>query len=967
MNFDDWNKALLEHHFNPANADRPVFLWINDTTLAEIGEHIGGVNGLLQAVRVGPNWCPNYDVENLGDTARVLRTHRLRNYPANGNPNITIDYLLNINHTPAYLPILAVLVYAASINGHGYYAEVCQLLGIEHGLFDGNTLNTINQCLFDDLAMWSEIHPEFGRFQNIGLGGYNILKYVRGQSILSPLDLNHTHRVLQQLHCRPGVALDINRQNQVYRTLQANRYLHATFTDALQLPNYEEVIKTILSQICEDWDGSIGTNEVGYPQADWFVEVNNAGMWSIGLALHHQRGNYSPFINFAGVRWTWTHAFDAYGTSYFRPQNHDGMVILQIIDSCDICIRAQNNEVKTIARFQAVDDFVIFERGHFGDGRQLIVAMECPLDDYFLLVKHQRLMNGPLAVLYNFPNSDPRQSFPQDWRLRYIQVGQLEDNNVQNILRANIPAIRRQPLSIKFVGGISRRQFGTRVYLPNEWPDIFVYASYGGEVHADGLDLQELPRQVFEQNNQHASASYRVFKIVQVYAPERAVYSISAGEQTKILRTIPDSTLVIAQNWSVNQYGGVFTNNNFFENLPSGYLNGLEQIPPQHVYRIVQRQTFIFVQNVVTNFLNILGALGNLSTLDARIQFENWNVDNPWQYVRLLHSCGNLEIITDVKGRWGRFVAIAPQIYRIGLGGANPQTEIWGITGTLRNQHWEFLSTIQAVTNGGVTVHEYPNDNDEQALPQIVLVGDILAYQNYFTAVDITIVDSASAEGLMLWSETLQSVLEHYINIGLEGGPNLHQVMDLEYFDPMQSKWYLNPAGYLSMQLLRYTDTQTGSHTVHQVRNTVNNLYTFAFVRDRYWGVWLTYNRALNDLQNMGLDVPYLMTLNYDRQNQILWIPYHMDFPVLLRRALILSSGRHPLIVQLKKLDVPFFTAQSNCLRYTLQNISTVYDQTLENNLFRRWIAYRNVPDRLVGLLAAKLICSIHNMQTIIQ
>jgi hypothetical protein len=129
--FVAWNELLLAEFFSPASRDEDVWLRATRDELDSFGLHLGGAQGLVDAVASGAPWLPG-GLPNCADAARILVEQRRQPLSSSSyrDPGTSIPWYAGAR-APTYLPILALWVLAASgrqLEG-GFYAEVGELLG----------------------------------------------------------------------------------------------------------------------------------------------------------------------------------------------------------------------------------------------------------------------------------------------------------------------------------------------------------------------------------------------------------------------------------------------------------------------------------------------------------------------------------------------------------------------------------------------------------------------------------------------------------------------------------------------------------------------------------------------------------------------------------------------------------------------------------------------------------------------
>jgi hypothetical protein len=167
-----WNDALAGHYFRPEAAGQPIWLYVTDDVIGELGSQRSstGVPDFVSAVKIGPPWC----------TANGLCQRALQAFE--GWRNRGLDY-------PPYIGYLGLFVLAAGLEGdfarHAYYPRLRVLLG-EVG--DGALPSFARMLeLWDDLERWStqDKRGSLGLFEARIVGGHIHVGLPIAQTILS--------------------------------------------------------------------------------------------------------------------------------------------------------------------------------------------------------------------------------------------------------------------------------------------------------------------------------------------------------------------------------------------------------------------------------------------------------------------------------------------------------------------------------------------------------------------------------------------------------------------------------------------------------------------------------------------------------------------------------------------------------------------------------------------------------------
>ena len=166
-----WNDAIASRFFNPDRAGEPVYLFVTQEVLAEIGQQLGqSPDEFVAAVRAGPS-----DVTRSGHCQRALQV-------AGGWRDRGYAY-------PPYIAYLALFVLAAGHEGdfdpRDYYPRLWDLLGEPRS----GTPPSFDRMweLWQDLEEWSmhDRHEELGVFEARIVGGKDLIGFPLAQTVLT--------------------------------------------------------------------------------------------------------------------------------------------------------------------------------------------------------------------------------------------------------------------------------------------------------------------------------------------------------------------------------------------------------------------------------------------------------------------------------------------------------------------------------------------------------------------------------------------------------------------------------------------------------------------------------------------------------------------------------------------------------------------------------------------------------------
>lgn len=239
-----WNDALTARFFHPGVEGVPVYFFVTEDVITEVGRTIGqGYEDFLVSVRDGPR-----GVTRLGHCQRALQV-------ADGWRDRGFEY-------PPYVAYLAVFVLAGGHEGdfapQAYYPRLWGLLGEDRT----GTLPSFDRMLelWDDLEQWS-VHDqggELGVFEARIIGGKIHVGLPLAQTILTETERGALPRVFADAELDPGRAASTR---ELRRALAVHGKAHLRPLTMRALESRSEAFQeALLDAVAEDfsgWDGSV--------------------------------------------------------------------------------------------------------------------------------------------------------------------------------------------------------------------------------------------------------------------------------------------------------------------------------------------------------------------------------------------------------------------------------------------------------------------------------------------------------------------------------------------------------------------------------------------------------------------------------------------------------------------------------------------------------------------------------------
>ena len=241
-----WNDALAKRFFHPRIADQPVYFYVTEDVITEVGRTVGkGHRDFLSALLDGPQ-----GVTRSGHCQRALQV-------AEGWRDQGFEY-------PPYIAYLALFVLAGGHEGdyvtQAYYPRLWSLLGEDRT----DPLPSFQRMfeLWDDLEQWSvrDRDGELGIFEVRIVGGNIHVGLPLAQMILTETERVALPQVFSDAELDPGRAVT-SRELRRALVVSGRTYLRPMTLRTLERGS-EAFQEALLDTVAEDfmgWDGSVPT------------------------------------------------------------------------------------------------------------------------------------------------------------------------------------------------------------------------------------------------------------------------------------------------------------------------------------------------------------------------------------------------------------------------------------------------------------------------------------------------------------------------------------------------------------------------------------------------------------------------------------------------------------------------------------------------------------------------------------
>lgn len=996
-----WNLKLLEAFFSPASKGDAVWLQVDPLELDSLGPELGGDEGFLKAVRMGPSWGSilRYDsflkgsVEDL--VARVLGLVDQRRHPRRRpkdyiDPETYTPTYLGQN-APTYLPMLAALVRSAAEAGSGYYPHLREALGL--GAHWGSQQMESLEIAWLDLETWTEkTGGNFGLFRFRILGGYKHVGVPRAQSVMSRKDIEMIPRIFAQVGARPAQMLNEQLLGAMRSCAVNACFLSATFKSALPRPEFQPLVDARLKALFDEWDGKIPSLP-GLYRGEGVAEDRDAQRVEIEVCLSPQADDSLPWniqwrlppmldsgefvLSRNGVRWIAA----ARGTEYASTQvdmapaaQAEAMHILELSSDGPI-------KLDVSARLELGDESSL---GEVFLPRAILRVFTWDYDKYtssYQLRERGLPQHGAAYLLGIGANAKLLSNWLERESIRHSQVdtaglppGSMlvsidECSSLTDEQRNSLPDgqnERQQYRALRLAGGRFVSRAGIRQYMAYDLPTVELDApprtiveAQGIELEAEDLDLDNshpIPVRRFKASHgTYASGSYLI--VAKLHGKE-------LGRVT--LRIAPDSgeQVMAGNSFSLDEQGnpkrdhsglcGTLANPNAsFPKIvqPSpGFLRADMGNP------LEAKDVSAMLSGAAAQFLDSLAQFGSMAYGPAREQLarllaRDGNQTAPAIVLLDLRARGHLEIETNAKGHMTRIYASAPVLYQ--LPGTFKGQPIYGVLGTLRIQHWKSLAALV----DGCAV--YSSGANKGLLCAWRLVPrDCHFIDRQSGGIGFEVHDSP-ALAIAGWAASVEDVrarIEQLAGESLGKGGRVIEKLSSGSgrFCKFDEVVFDRPGP--ACQLFRLEDRETTGLRVYSL-----GIYRggsgvrYGFTRDSRWGVWIAlvaFAHFVKEQWGIGDACPW--PIPYLLHDGTVLLPARISLPAVLERALILCSGNGPETLDLAAGDsagLSHLPLARIIDGREVAKVSPVYDGMAKG----KWLAYKYVPEEVARQVALKL------------
>jgi len=989
--FTEWNTLLLNEYFSPDQFSEDVWIRTSREELDSFGLHLGGAEGLIEAVKTGPEWL-NYKRANSADLAKCLANQRksvLRSAKY-VDPELHSPIYIGTK-APTYLPCLAIWVLASAVAEEGFYAKVKELLGDSFDLQNNAQIGPDMEFVWKDLERWSciETKGRFGSFKVRVLGAHRFVGIAKSQCMISRKDSFGVRQLFASCHLRPSQELSNSLFKRILDLGINSNYLSNGLRNAMRSSAYHPPLLRLLDSMLKAWDGRLVWTEGNQPAESknhQFVP-NLEEETTLKLVPSGEESE----------SWEIQWRFPASGPSNKCSLIVDNIRIPSRLEQTNECFssvgQSHQNVCRAVLLQSAVGDIQVrFEYEdedayEVGGGvrlgrinrRKYRLMVWDTLDPRLgeELVERDYPISGPLYLACCSSHRDKLELYlrseqisnehlstgglPSGWNLICIpEVRRLTPNQRAWLTDGNSPV--ESLARIRFVGGRPIIRAGTKVYAYYDLPILELEAPQASWLQADGLDFEEIslgPRDL-------SRTLIRRFKI-NICDKQKSAFDVKVTcrkEQLALARlrlSIPEGVgLGIERPFGVDRFGRSISSDDGLRGAllsrgESKY-DGIAGYEPlslsQHGVKWESEQ--LSQETIAAKFLDSLAQLGSMAYGTARDQInrlaESQNMDvQPALLLLELRSRGHLEIQTENKGHMVRIHMVPPTLYMLPV--KYDGLLLFGISGSLRLQHW-----ISIFTKSSCLILSERKQLGNLPVVRLACI-DIQGIKEVAESLGFLVVHNPSYS-ILQWAGSLEQATIELSSWGWENfSANLSQLQQLH---PASARF--NPVidGVMTVdrkkarQLFRLDDPSVPGLQVYVLGSVQQNEKTsFGFIHDSRWGIWISiaaFATMLKNYFNIHDACPW--PIHYENKSRTLLIPARLRPPFVIERALVLCSGSSPIEIQTSgMIKDGAINLVNQGTGESVGLVSLVYDELK----FGVWLLYRWIPEGVAQRMAQLL------------
>lgn len=316
------------------------------------------------------------------------------------------------------------------------------------------------------------------------------------------------------------------------------------------------------------------------------------------------------------------------------------------------------------------------------------------------------------------------------------------------------------------------------------------------------------------------------------------------------------------------------------------------------------------------DFMSFLNLRGSASYTRA-LEYLETRYSPSWE-MSILWKLGHVELGKDASGRWRRVHALPTCVYELPSRHCDGRRQ-FVVSGTIQPEKLKKLRGCVGA-RGLVWVSAKQlgwEDGRQLALAprlEMILSDDDAKVRDAASESQVEFIKGIPGANLVEWSEDLQGWWKGVANNGWQ--VDLPELRDSQAFNPVSCEWERNQPQPGNIALRRAKDRITGIHHAYQMSRPCQNREgetERADILQPEWAQWRVVKESF-PAGNQELSIAY-----HDGTG-CLDIPFQLDLPPVLAKALALCSGYAPMVVQRNPGFWPFgkgaFVSHRKMIRY---------------------------------------------------
>jgi len=961
-NYEAWNKKLLKHFFPISTINEHVRLNVDFELLDTLAPELGGHTGFIQAIQAGPACATS---PNL--FSRVNRLHSMKNKTI--RRPVEYQNLIIDSDDPPYLGYLCLLCLAWQVKGehtaNAYYPKL-ESLYEHHGIKAQNFERW--SIFWTYLKNWSERKKR--GLMNLDALGMPYVGIPRGQVIFTPAKVRSFPSFLRSIH-----AHQLDDKDSFVKKIKNHDTASKSFLGVLlynsiikEYPN-ESLGKGAVDQLfafLETWNGRQqrkiisgagalihANNTLEYNLDHLLIYNKKDNSWDVGFALNNADLPVSENLLIENHRFT---PINSRNGDYSFIKKEDNF--LKATQE-NLTLKAKTEETNITINLICPNSKILFFQNFLN--RKYTGESSESQNDQGCFVCNNSLLSSLKEWVKSHDLLNQLEDHIDKERTLLILKGldslsEAAWSEYAKFSKVRLGASKSSSSKIKLRSGTRTSRSGS--YLDFDLPYVEILDTdllEQGSLECIGGTLQQ-----FEvDNDQPHSKNYKII-------PDQGVDFICV--KAKFDSTIIDqeacfyldspseyTTKGILDSNGINKFGapedlshnpgvkGVSTMGVDLPKDPQFFdtnkhrINSIE-IVDFDISNLVNLPSYQFLQALqmesdrkkvsIRQGFDLARRLLNNESLDRR----EYN-----KQLILLRDLGYLEIGCDRKNRWTHLIPCPAGFCLL----PTKQDNMFCVTVAGAWSVNDLEKLMVKLQDEKISFHVTYTDNNFLIPPKILITT--LDLDKLKWASDIPIPACSNSEAILTFSGGLDDW-----EANLTKHPLTHYSDRREgYYEPNKfRREYTQEKRHGTGWLEFYEDPETGFHQVFQLyRNHVidENQQFYAVLRNPTWARWWMHDRELvspiydpsnQDDDNEDESVVYI---GYKTNDHSLWVPHYLDFPQILRRALILCSFTPPRVCEVKPNN-----------------------STLRGQRVKKWLVYNSTPPFIAKMLAEKLNAQIY-------